>query len=389
MKRTNLKPYCLLALTVIGLALFVLYFDTVCLGAARLVRILFPFFLGAAIAFVLNRPFEFFRSLFGRRNLSPKAARLLSVCTVYILALGAAALLACLAVPQLLENLALFSENVGQYLAQAEDFLQRAAARFGIEGLSFSRAASFLQESAGPLAASAQPVLPRIADATAGLFTGAANLFIGIVLSVYLLNGKDMLLAQVRRLCRAYLPPRAQRISRRLARTVIQVFDDYVAGQCKEAVILGVLCFAGMTVLRLSYSALISALIAVTALVPVVGAYLGGGVAALLLLFVSPRQAAVFLVFLVILQQVEGNILYPRVVGRKIGLPGLWVLLGVCVGGGLAGIPGVLLAVPVTTVFYQLLKEDIARRESRQEELSPRREGKGDGLSPRSPCGRR
>ena len=330
MKRTNLKPYCLLALTVIGLALFVLYFDTVCLGAARLVRILFPFFLGAAIAFVLNRPFEFFRSLFGRRNLSPKAARLLSVCTVYILALGAAALLACLAVPQLLENLALFSENVGQYLAQAEDFLQRAAARFGIEGLSFSRAASFLQESAGPLAASAQPVLPRIADATAGLFTGAANLFIGIVLSVYLLNGKDMLLAQVRRLCRAYLPPRAQRISRRLARTVIQVFDDYVAGQCKEAVILG--------------------------------AYISGAVGVLLLLFVSPSKALLFLVFFIILQQMEGNIIYPKVVGHKIGLPGMWVLLAISVGGGLWGIWGMLISVPVITILYRLLRQDVRRR---------------------------
>ena len=138
-----------------------------------------------------------------------------------------------------------------------------------------------------------------------------------------------------------------------------------MAGQCKEAVILGSLCFAGMTVLRLDYAGMVSVVVGVTALVPILGAYIGGAVGVLLLLFISPAKALLFLVFLVVLQQVEGNVIYPRVVGRKIGLPGMWVLLAITVGGGLWGIWGMLLGVPLATIFYQLLRQDVRSREAR------------------------
>ena len=136
-----------------------------------------------------------------------------------------------------------------------------------------------------------------------------------------------------------------------------------MAGQFKEAFILGVLCFIGMMILQLDYAALISSVIAVTALIPMLGAYIGGAVGVILLLFISPAKALIFLIFLIVLQQVEGNLIYPRVVGRKIGLPGLWVLVGITVGGRLFGTWGMLLAVPATTVIYQVLKRDVKRRE--------------------------
>lgn len=130
---------------------------------------------------------------------------------------------------------------------------------------------------------------------------------------------------------------------------------------------MGSLCFVGMLILRLDYAGLVSVSIAVTALIPILGAFLGGSIGVLLLLFVSPAKALLFLAFLIVLQQVEGNIIYPRVVGRKIGLPGMWVLLGITVGGKLAGIWGMLLAVPITTIFYQLLKKDVQEREQADE----------------------
>ena len=146
---------------------------------------------------------------------------------------------------------------------------------------------------------------------------------------------------------------------------VVQVFEDYIAGQCKEAIILGSLCFVGMTILRLDYAGLIGVIIGVTALVPILGAYIGGAIGVILLFFVSPTKALIFLIFLVVLQQFEGNVIYPRVVGRKIGLPGMWVLLGISVGGGILGISGMIIAVPVTTVLYQLLKRDVSKREEK------------------------
>ena len=180
--------------------------------------------------------------------------------------------------------------------------------------------------------------------------------------------GKERLISQVKRCFRVYMPKRVRPAISNLTQIVYDVFDSYVAGQCTEAVILGVLCFVGMSVLRLDYAGMISAVVGVTALVPILGAYIGGAVGVLLLLFVSPGKALLFLIFLIVLQQVEGNLIYPKVVGRKIGLPGMWVLLAISVGGGLWGIWGMLIGVPLKTVLYRLLRQDVSRREERLQE---------------------
>ena len=140
-------------------------------------------------------------------------------------------------------------------------------------------------------------------------------------------------------------------------------FHRYIVGQCTEAVILGGLCTAGMLILRLPYSAMVGALVAFTALIPVAGAYIGAAVGAFMIFTVEPVQALFFVVFLVVLQQLEGNLIYPRVVGASIGLPGVWVLAAVTIGGGVLGVGGMLLGVPLAAAVYQLLRNDVARRE--------------------------
>ena len=206
-------------------------------------------------------------------------------------------------------------------------------------------------------------MLGKIVDITMGVVSVVTTGFISLALSVYILNGKEKLLIQVKRVTKAYTPSKIHIKIKTLYDIVVQVFEDYIAGQCKEALILGALCFIGMTIFRFEYAGLISVIIGVTALVPILGAYIGGAIGVVLLLFTSPVKALLFLIFLVVLQQFEGNVIYPRVVGRKIGLPGMWVLLGISVGGGIMGILGMIIAVPVTTVLYQLLKKDVARRE--------------------------
>ena len=136
-------------------------------------------------------------------------------------------------------------------------------------------------------------------------------------------------------------------------------FHKYVAGQCIEAVILGMLCMLGMLLLRLPYATMVGALIAVTALIPVAGAYIGGGVGALMIFSVSPVQAVVFVVFLVILQQLEDNLIYPKIVGSSLGLPAIWVLAAVTIGGGIMGVSGMLLSVPVASALYRMLREHL------------------------------
>ena len=139
-------------------------------------------------------------------------------------------------------------------------------------------------------------------------------------------------------------------------------FHRYIVGQCTEAVILGALCAVGMGLLRLPYAMMIGALVAFTALIPVAGAYIGAGVGAFMILTVDPFKALVFIVFLVILQQLEGNLIYPKVVGSSMGLPGIWVLAAVTVGGGIAGVLGMLIGVPLAATFYRILRDDVKKR---------------------------
>ena len=364
MEKKTLKTYLLLISFTIGLVLVVVHFETILGGIGVFLRLLTPLFIGIIIAFVLNRPYEWLNRLYRERcRLKPRTAQILAVVTVYLLAFGAIVLLICMVVPELIRNLQLFAESVDQYLLETQAALNGFMETFGFRPVDFSSLIDTVSQYLGTLSSVIDEMIPQIIEVTGGFISGIVNAFISIILSVYLLSGKDRLLMQLRRTLKAYLPGRTHAFLGRLYRIVAQVFGDYVAGQCKEAVILGVLCFIGMTVLRLDYAALISTVIAVTALIPMLGAYIGGAVGVILLLFISPVKALIFLVFLIVLQQVEGNVIYPKVVGRKIGLPGLWVLLGITVGSGLFGIWGMLLAVPVTSVFYQLLKKDVKRRE--------------------------
>ena len=185
---------------------------------------------------------------------------------------------------------------------------------------------------------------------------------LALVFSIYMLSGRDNLLRQCRRLVDAYIPKKIAVPLLDIVHLTSDTFSRFVVGQLIEACILGGLCAAGMLFIQADYAPLIGVLIGCTALIPVVGAYVGAIVSALLLLVVSPIKALIFLIFLVILQQVEGNVIYPRVVGTSIGLPGIWVLTAVTVGAGLGGIPGVLLSVPVASVLYTLLRRDVHKR---------------------------
>ena len=364
MEKKTLKTYLLLISFTIGLVLVVVHFETILGGIGVFLRLLTPLFIGVVIAFVLNRPYEWLNRLYREKcRLKPRAAQILAVVTVYLLAFGILTLLVCMVVPELIRNLQLFAASVNQYLLEAQAMLNGFTETFGLPPVDLSDFINTVSQYLGTLSSFINEMIPQIVEVTGGFISGVVTAFISIILSVYLLSGKDRLLMQLRRTLKVYLPNRAHAFFGRLYRIVAQVFGDYVAGQCKEAVILGVLCFIGMSLLRLDYAALISTVIAVTALIPMLGAYIGGAVGVVLLLFISPVKALIFLVFLIVLQQVEGNVIYPKVVGRKIGLPGLWVLLGITVGGGLFGIWGMLLAVPVTSVIYQVLKKDVKKRE--------------------------
>ena len=206
-----------------------------------------------------------------------------------------------------------------------------------------------------------------VVSVIAGLFGTVTQFLIGTIFAIYLLSSKERLAAQVDGLMRAYLKPQTRAHILYMADTVNQTFSSFIVGQVTEAVVIGMLCALGMLLLRMPYAVMTGTVVGVTALIPVVGAYIGAAVGAFMVFTVNPVQAVVFVVFLVILQQLEGNLIYPKVVGSSIGLPGIWVLAAVTVGGGVLGIGGMLLGVPLTASVYRLLGADVKTRIERKE----------------------
>ncbi|MBQ9991854.1 MAG: AI-2E family transporter [Firmicutes bacterium] len=198
-----------------------------------------------------------------------------------------------------------------------------------------------------------------VLSVSSGLITGLLSL----IFALYMLLGKEKLQNQICRLLRAYIKPAKYERLMHIASVFNDSFHRFVVGQSIEALILGSLCIIGMYIFRFPYALMIGTLIGFTALIPVVGAFIGAGIGAFMIFTVSPLQAVFFIIFIVILQQLEGNLIYPKVVGASIGLPAIWVLVAVTLGGGLFGILGMLLGVPAVAAIYRLLRENIRRRE--------------------------
>lgn len=199
--------------------------------------------------------------------------------------------------------------------------------------------------------------------AVSSVFSTIVTTFISLIFAIYLLLGKEQLMGQGKRLLHNYTKPKWVEKITYLADVFNDSFHRYIVGQFTEAIILGLLCITGMLILQLPYAAMIGTLIGFTALIPVAGAYIGAGVGVIMILTVSPVKALVFLIFILIIQQIEGNLIYPKVVGNSIGLPAIWVLATVTIGGSLMGIMGMLIGVPIAAAVYRLIREDVNQRE--------------------------
>lgn len=358
----------------IGLSIFLLYlcihywekvagFASTFLGAAV------PLIAGCAIAYIINILMSFYeRHYFPKSNkeIIKKSKR--PVClTASIITLAAViALIIGLVVPQLISCVELIIAELPAAIKKVIDW---------INGLNIvpddimsmitsidwqSRIGQIVEMLTSGIGSVMDVVITTVSSVVSGVLT----VVLGLIFAVYLLIGKDKIGKQIDRVFTHYLKESWYK----KIKYVISVFDEcfhrYIVGQCTEAVILGLLCTVGMLILRLPYAAMIGAFIAFTALIPIAGAYIGASVGAFIILMESPFKALVFLIFIVILQQVEGNLIYPRVVGSSMGLPGIWVLAAITVGGGVMGITGILLSVPVAATFYRLLKNNIIKKEN-------------------------
>lgn len=346
------------------LVLALVKFDQIMAVCAALASSMKPLFIGFAIAFVLNRPCAFFLRQYEAR-LAPrfrKLGRPLAVLTSYVLMIVIIVALFSFVLPQVMESIRLFAGSVSGYVENLQKLLDQVAGYLDLKSLDLSKLSTYLRDILNSVLSSVSTAATQIMAVTGSIISMLVTLVLAVVFSIYMLAGQEKLLGQGRQLLRAYLPPRFVGPVSEVIRLTGEIFTNFVLGQLIEACILGGLCALGTFFIQADYAALIGVIVGVSALIPVVGAYVGAILSAFLLVMVSPVRALVFLIFLGILQQIEGNVIYPRVVGTSIGLPGIWVLTAVTVGGGLFGLLGVLLSVPVASVLYALLKRDVKRR---------------------------
>ena len=337
--------------------------------AEKLIGVMKPLFIGFAIAFVLNRPCSslcsFYSRHFGKKY--SRWNRPLAVASSYVLVLVVLFALFSFVLPQVADSIRLFVNGLGGYISNLQGWVNELVAYFDYSGVDLSGLDTYLHKILNGMLNTLTNAAGQVMTLTGNLMSMLVTLVLSIVFSVYMLSGRDTLLAQSRKLLHAYVPqPWADRVHSVLHLTA-DTFTNFVSGQLIEACILGGLCAVGMLFIQADYAPMVGVIVGTTALVPVAGAYIGAVLSAFLLLMVSPIRAVIFLIFLGILQQIEGNVIYPRVVGTSIGLPGIWVLTAVTVGGGLFGLLGILLSVPVASVLYTLLRRDVRRRTQDQE----------------------
>ena len=328
-----------------------------------------PLLIGFAIAFVLNRPCHFFNRLYlrGLGEKNRKVCRALAVVSSYVALLVVASAIFAFVLPKLVQSIQTFVGNLSGYLSNLQSGYNEIMGQLNMEAenIDLSGLDEKLSQAFDYVLSFLSDLGPQLLQFTSGLVSAVVTGFLAVVFSIYMLSGQEKLLGQCRRVFRAYVPARIAGPIGDVVRLTGDTFTRFVTGQLIEACILGGLCACGMLFIQADYAPLIGVIVGTSALVPVAGAYVGAVISALLLLVVSPLKALIFLIFLLILQQFEGNVIYPKVVGTTIGLPGLWVLAAVTVGGGVGGLLGVLLSVPIASVLYTLLRRDVRRRLAR------------------------
>lgn len=327
--------------------------------------------IGLLMAYVVNILMIQFEKLYQHifKKKYQKAKRPLCIILSYLSVVLLFALLVSIIVPQIIDATELLLKNsfkaLSPYLNDLSKYPQLKSFITPIE--------TFLSDlSKGSLSSTSTDMLKHLFTGASGLLSNmtkvlssiagiVATLFFGFMFSLYLLGSKETLLAQLNRVLKTYLPKAYPTISY-VAHVFNESIKNFVIGQVTEALIIGVLAALGCTILRFPYALMVGAIIGTTALIPVLGAYLGALVSAFLIFTISPVKAIQFLIFIVILQQFEDNLIYPRVVGTSLGLPGIWVLASITVFGGVFGFGGVIFGVPITSALYTLLRNDLHRR---------------------------
>ena len=358
-KDDKFKSNILLATYVVGLAFLLINIESVSSFLGSGIHIVRPFLIGICIAFVLNIPMK----LYEERILIPLSRKMkgnklekgerpialvFTIFTILLLLIG----LITFIIPQLAESGSTLVKNIPNYIKSLQDFMAQYMTSADVLNQIWEQVVSMGENIIKIVGQITGGILSQVLDITVGLTSTIVNFFMGLLIAIYILLSKERLAIHGKKVIYAFINKKnADRIM-----TVLEIanvkFTKFISGQCIEAVILGTLCFVGMSIFRMPYALLISTIIGVTALIPIFGALIGTIPAAFIIFMVEPKTALWFIVLIVVIQQIEGNLIYPMVVGNSIGLSAIWVLFAITVGGSTFGIFGILIGIPLFGVIY-------------------------------------
>ena len=358
----------------VGVSIFLLYlavhyWQTAANLVSTLVGAALPLIIGGVVAYLVNILMANYECRWKDNPKKPgliKLRRPVCMLLAFLTLVAIVALVCGLIIPQLVDCVGLIIAELPGVMADAIDLAEQWKL-FSPEVLASLESIDWNEQIGklvGVVTSGIGDVVSLVVSAVSSVFSFLVTTLLSLIFSIYLLSGKEELASQVDRLAKRYIGSRFYGKLVYFLHTLDDCFHRYIVGQCTEAVILGALCAVGMGILRLPYALMVGALVAFTALIPVAGAYIGAGVGAFMILTVDPFKALIFLIFIVVLQQLEGNLIYPKVVGSSMGLPGIWVLAAVTVGGGLAGVVGMLLGVPLAAALYRIIRDDVRKFEN-------------------------
>ncbi|MBK5244141.1 MAG: AI-2E family transporter [Eubacteriaceae bacterium] len=366
MSEKTFRSYLLLI--IIGICVFVALINiSPLLGVLGVfISIITPVFIGVGVAFVLNIPmtflekhlFKFLDNIKSKKGKNMiKVKRVLAITCTFLLILGAIAGIMTFIIPQLSSSMNTLFERLPDYIVSLNNLTDNILAFFKIPDNTWNQIVEQWNVLMDQLVTTIINLVPEIFDVTKTVTVGVFNSFLGIIISIYLLSDKEKLWALKNKLMLAYVPKDRADFIEDVSVTANRIFHGFIAGQLTEALILGTMVTIVLAILQIPYALLIGVLIGITSIIPVLGAFLGAVPSAFILLVVNPWYCLIFIVVIIVLQQIDNNFIYPRVVGNSVGLSGLWVLIGMFIGGSLFGFLGIILGIPTFAVFYSVFRK--------------------------------
>lgn len=329
-----------------------------------------PLLLGCIMAYVINILMNFYERWYDRLfkvEVARKIKRIVCIIFAFLSLIAIVFIVISLVLPELINCIASFIRLIPDAVDWVVDFIgeEEIAGYFpAFQEIDWSSISTEVEALIRSVLNGFGGAVGSIVSVVGNMVAIVVNVVIGLIFSLYVLIEKEKLGAQCKRIINTYIPKQAERIFY-VVTVLDNSFHSFIVGQVTEAIVLGMLCILGMWICGFPYAVMIGVFIGFTALIPIAGAYIGAAVGAIMMLTIDPWMAVEFIIFIVVLQQLEGNLIYPRVVGKSIGLPGIWVLTAVTVGGGVLGIGGMLFAVPLAAAIYRLVKEDVAKRNAK------------------------